>query len=73
MEYCSVCRVARNMRVSFHKKKELDYSNGKEKDIIIKISHCENCGSFVRSEIVDGSSILSKLSGIDIDDSLLKK
>jgi hypothetical protein len=61
------------MRVSSHKKKETDYSGGKEKEIVIKIFYCKTHGSFIRGEIIKDSSILSDISKVSIDDSSIKK
>jgi len=49
MEFCTRCRTVRNMRVSVSRR-ELADPKENIKDIVTKSYHCENCGSFVRSE-----------------------
>lgn len=71
MEYCPMCRVVRNMRISAFKKEEFDLK-GKKK-VLIKTYHCLSCASFVRSEITDNMEDLHDIGEVDLDDQLLKR
>jgi len=48
MEYCPRCGTTRNVRVSVSRRKLTDLKGNIK--VLTKSYHCENCGSFVRSE-----------------------
>ena len=48
IDFCSVCRTANTMIVTFTTKTIVG-QDGKTKTIAIKTYHCESCRSFVRS------------------------
>jgi hypothetical protein len=48
-EFCPHCKTLRNMSVSTIKKKA-KRKKGKAKEVFFHSYHCEDCGSFIRSE-----------------------
>ena len=61
-EFCPLCNTIRNMRITVSRSKEIR-NDGKNKEIEIRIYHCESCNLFVRSDDIDISEENTRLNG----------
>lgn len=52
-EFCPRCQALRNMAVTVRQPEETD-SQEQTEGKVVRIYHCETCGSFVRSESTEG-------------------
>jgi uncharacterized Zn finger protein len=53
-EFCPKCKAWRNVEIIVSRRKAVG-PDGKERQVVAKMVHCETCGAFVRSESAEAN------------------